>query len=72
MAAASLTMNERFVASMVLGGVGDAIGFYNEKWEFNFCGKDIHKECDKLGGVKKLKVKCKCSNLLNAVVGGQV
>ena len=48
---------ERFVAAMVLAGVGDAMGYKNGEWEFNFVGENIHKAVKSLGGVRKLKVK---------------
>ena len=48
---------EQFVAAMVLGGVGDAMGYKNGDWEFNFVGENIHKEVKELGGVSKLKIK---------------
>ena len=48
---------EQFVAAMVLGGVGDAMGYKNGDWEFNFVGEDIHKKVKELGGVSKLKIK---------------
>ena len=58
MSAVSLT--ERYVASMVLSGVGDAMGYKNAGWEFNFVGASIHEECQKLGGVANLKINRKC------------
>ncbi|KAM8877831.1 ADP-ribosylhydrolase ARH1-like [Synchiropus picturatus] len=42
---------------MVLSGAGDALGFRNEMWEFNFSGPAIHKELQQLGGLKNIKVK---------------
>ena len=53
------TMAERYVASMVLSGVGDAMGFKNGRWEFCHSGETIHKECDDLGGVENLLIACK-------------
>ena len=64
---ASLTLTERYVASMVLGGVGDAMGFKNAGWEFNFVGTKIHKECEKLGGVSKLDINRKCRGQGNRI-----
>ena len=46
-----------YVASMVLSGVGDAMGYKNGEWEFNFVGANIHKELEKLGGISKLSIK---------------
>ena len=57
--AAEVTTEERFVASMVLSGVGDAIGFRNGRWEFCHSGRVIHNECEELGGVENLHVQCK-------------
>lgn len=31
-------MLERYTACMVLAGVGDAMGYRNGRWEFNFSG----------------------------------
>lgn len=50
-------LQERFEACMLLHGVGDAMGYKNGKWEFNFVGEDIHKELENLGGVKNLDLK---------------
>lgn len=55
-AASKLTSLERFKASMLLSGVGDAMGYKDGHWEFCFVGEEIHKELKKLGGVKKLKI----------------
>ena len=41
---------------MVLGGVGDALGFKNGHWEFCMNGLDIHRELAQLGGVRKIRV----------------
>lgn len=37
-APASVPMLERYTACMVLAGVGDAMGYRNGRWEFNFSG----------------------------------
>ena len=47
---------ERFEASMVLAGVGDAIGYKNGEWEFCRSGLRIHEHLQSLGGIEKLKV----------------
>eukprot|EP01136_Pigoraptor_vietnamica_P024538 Opistho-1_new@77683 len=48
-------MPERYVACMVLGAAGDAIGYKNGKWEFTKDGRTIHKQCEALGGVRNLR-----------------
>lgn len=58
------TMLARYKASMVLSGVGDAIGYANGHWEFEYNGEVIHKELrSKYGCISKLKVKCKFSTV---------
>ena len=57
MASGSVNLTERYVASMILAGVGDAMGFRNGGWEFKFDGEAIHKECENLGGVQNLKIR---------------
>ncbi|KAF7204468.1 ADP-ribosylhydrolase ARH1 isoform X1 [Nothobranchius furzeri] len=47
---------EHYVAAMVLSGVGDAVGYKRGEWEFNKSGPSIHKELQKLGGLKNIKV----------------
>eukprot|EP01119_Soliformovum_irregulare_P009128 TRINITY_DN22272_c0_g1_i1.p2 TRINITY_DN22272_c0_g1~~TRINITY_DN22272_c0_g1_i1.p2 ORF type:complete len:296 (+),score=71.25 TRINITY_DN22272_c0_g1_i1:994-1881(+) len=41
---------------MVLAGVGDAMGYRNGSWEFNYDGEDIHKQLERLGGISKLDI----------------
>ncbi|KAM8876327.1 ADP-ribosylhydrolase ARH1-like isoform 1-T1 [Synchiropus picturatus] len=48
---------DHYKAGMVLSGVGDALGFRNEMWEFNKSGPAIHQELQQLGGLKNIKVK---------------
>lgn len=55
----TLSMASRYRAAMVLAGVGDSIGYYSNIWEFNFSGPDIHRELAAMGGLAKLKNKCK-------------
>jgi ADP-ribosylarginine hydrolase len=50
------TLNEKYLASMVLHAVGDAMGYKNGSWEFKFSGVDIHEELGELGGISKLKL----------------
>ena len=52
----SAELAEHFRASMLLSGVGDAMGFRNGKWEFNYNGTKIHKELEELGGIENLKL----------------
>ncbi len=47
---------ERYVASMVLSGSGDALGYYNGQWEFCHSGPMIHKELEELGGLDNIVV----------------
>ncbi|XP_065679333.1 ADP-ribosylhydrolase ARH1-like isoform X1 [Hydra vulgaris] len=50
-------LEENYIASMVLAGVGDAIGYKCGKWEFCFDGVKIHDELSILGGIENLNVK---------------
>ena len=50
------TLVERFAATMVLGAVGDAMGYKNGSWEFCRSGVAIHSEVEKLGGVSALNL----------------
>jgi hypothetical protein len=54
--ASKVSLRERYQACMILHSVGDAMGYHNNKWEFNFVGKSIHDECKELGGVDQLKL----------------
>jgi len=49
-------LKDKYVASMVLGGVGDALGYNNGSWEFCRSGSRIHEELDELGGLARLSV----------------
>jgi len=51
------SLEKFYEASMVLSGVGDAMGYKNGEWEFNFIGLNIHKELEQLGGIGNLKIK---------------
>ena len=55
----SVPLLERYIASMVLSGAGDALGFRNARWEFCFSGRTIHNELKSLGGLEKVHVKCR-------------
>jgi ADP-ribosylglycohydrolase len=37
-------MEERYIACMLLSGVGDAMGYHGARWEFCRSGEIIHKE----------------------------
>ena len=50
-------MKTRFEACMILSGVGDAMGYKNGEWEFNYDGSKIHEELQRLGGLSKLNIK---------------
>ena len=49
-------LQTRFVASMVLSGTGDALGYNQGEWEFCTSGKQIHKEVAALGGIDNIDV----------------
>lgn len=52
------TLKARYVASMVLSGVGDAMGYHRGDWEFNKDGVAIHNELEtKYKGLQELKLK---------------
>jgi len=55
MAAPNLDL-DRYKASMLLSAAGDAIGYYNGRWEFNYDGADIHEQAKAMGGVEKIVV----------------
>ncbi|XP_053391683.1 ADP-ribosylhydrolase ARH1-like [Mercenaria mercenaria] len=46
----------KYIAGMVLSGVGDALGYRNGQWEFCSDGDQIHNELYSLGGLNNLKV----------------
>jgi len=52
-------LKERYEASVVLSGVGDAIGYRNGWWEFCRSGADIHAELCQLGGLAQITVESK-------------
>ncbi|KAL5473596.1 hypothetical protein EMCRGX_G028098 [Ephydatia muelleri] len=53
---AACPLEDRFVAAMVLGAVGDAMGYKNGMWEVCRLGVTIHSEVEKLGGVSALNL----------------
>ncbi|KAL3876757.1 hypothetical protein ACJMK2_034553 [Sinanodonta woodiana] len=50
-------LKERYEASMVLGGAGDALGYKNGEWETCKSGKLIHNELKRMGGIENVTVK---------------
>lgn len=53
------SLQARYVASMVLSGVGDSLGYYNGKYEFSFSAVSIHSDLKRLGGLDKICVRRK-------------
>lgn len=49
-------LQTRYVACMVLGGTGDALGYKRGDWEFCTSGKQIHQELADLGGIENIEV----------------
>ncbi|PIK55910.1 hypothetical protein BSL78_07180 [Apostichopus japonicus] len=50
-------MQDKYIAAMLLSGVGDALGFYGGTWEFDYSGVNIHVQLkSKFNGVKNIKV----------------
>ncbi|VTJ64139.1 ADP-ribosylarginine hydrolase [Marmota monax] len=47
---------ERYMAAMVLSAAGDALGYFNGKWEFLRDGEKIHKQLAQLGGLEAIDV----------------
>lgn len=47
---------EKFKAAMVLGAVGDALGYRKGRWERCTSGKIIQEELASLGGLAALKL----------------
>ena len=50
------SLQTRYVASMVLAGCGDALGYKRGRWEFVQSGQHIHKELADLGGIDNINV----------------
>ncbi|CAG5123284.1 unnamed protein product [Candidula unifasciata] len=50
------SLKQRYVYAMVLSGVGDALGYYGGRFEFNHNGDDIFEEVLKLGGLEQIHV----------------
>ncbi|KAI3365297.1 hypothetical protein L3Q82_010386, partial [Scortum barcoo] len=46
---------EHYKAGMLLSGVGDALGYRNQLWEYSESGPAIHQELKELGGLKNIK-----------------
>nr|XP_004666879.1 ADP-ribosylarginine hydrolase [Jaculus jaculus] len=49
-------MIERYVAAMVLSAAGDALGYFNGKWEFLRDGEKIHQQLAQRGGLEAIDV----------------
>ncbi|XP_021397300.2 ADP-ribosylarginine hydrolase isoform X1 [Lonchura striata] len=47
---------ENYVASIVLSAVGDTLGYYNGRWEFQKSGPVIHKELADMGGLGNISL----------------
>ena len=47
---------EKFQAAMVLGAVGDALGYRKGRWESCTSGRQIQEELGSLGGLGSLKL----------------
>ncbi|XP_013931671.1 PREDICTED: protein ADP-ribosylarginine hydrolase-like isoform X1 [Thamnophis sirtalis] len=47
---------EAYRAAMVLSGVGDALGYRNQRWEYCTSGPQIHQELQEMGGLGKIHV----------------
>ncbi|NWY46696.1 ADPRH hydrolase, partial [Sylvia atricapilla] len=47
---------ENYVASIVLSALGDTLGFYNGRWEFERSGRVIHKELEEMGGLGNFSI----------------
>ena len=50
---------KNIMASMLLSGVGDALGYNDGKWEFCHSGHLIQKELEQMGGLARLKPTCR-------------
>ena len=57
MATAMVSLQERYEASMVLSGAGDALAYNHGHWEFQRNGELIHQEVAKRGGLAALDAK---------------
>ena len=56
---------QKYIASMIISGVGDAMGYRNGLWEFTDSGPTIHKDLADLGGLNNLTIKCRFVVMIN-------
>jgi len=51
-----VTIKNKYIACMILAGVGDSVGYRNGLWEFNTHGERIHQDLAQIGGIENLTV----------------
>ena len=56
-----LSRHSKYVAAVVLAGVGDALGYKRGEWELQNSGPAIHEAVAALGGLSNISCKCKHS-----------
>ena len=56
---------EKFKTTMVLSGVGDALGYKQGDWEFSRSGPEIHEELSEMGGLEKLSIESKLIDIID-------
>ncbi|KAL0963901.1 hypothetical protein UPYG_G00315130 [Umbra pygmaea] len=55
--AGEVSLEQRYEASMVLSGAGDALAYNRGNWEFEHNGERIHEDVKRRGGLEKLDAK---------------